>query len=239
MTGSPLPKIDAEKRAKLVSAFDDATAQAAAAAAAMENMQADARAAADKASGAHKAVWVASRLVLLDEAQSTLAPLAKAIAAAFAEKRRTDAARQAVLAELRSDDETHREIFVGLGAFDRARPDAELVPHTPDTNEFHADWHALAAGLLQSAEAALGDAPVAPLPAHSRIEMPDPLSPPRKPPQRSSHKHPEMALMHELSDDDPIIRATSAITTGNIGRLNSAVASFQKRTDDLFKTIGD
>lgn len=44
--------------------------------------------------------------------------------------------------------------------------------------------------------------------------------------------------MHELSDDDPIIRATSAITTGNIGRLNSAVASFQKRTDDLFKTIG-
>ena len=175
VTGSPLPKIDAEKRAKLVSAFDDATAQAAAAAAAMENMQADARAAADKASGAHKAVWVASRLVLLDEAQSTLEPLAKAIAAAFAEKRRIDAARQAVLAELRSDDETHREIFVGLGAFDRARPDAESVPHTPDTNEFHADWHALAAGLLQSAEAALGDAPVAPLPAHSRIEMPDPV----------------------------------------------------------------
>ena len=43
--------------------------------------------------------------------------------------------------------------------------------------------------------------------------------------------------MHELSDDDPIIRASSAITVGNVGRLNSAVASFQKRTDDLLATI--
>ena len=44
--------------------------------------------------------------------------------------------------------------------------------------------------------------------------------------------------MHKLSDDDQIIRATSAITTGNIGRLNSAVASFQKRADDLLATLG-
>ena len=124
---------------------------------------------------AHRAVWVASELVLLDEAQSTLAPLAKAIAAAFAEKRKIDAARQAILAELRSDDEAHREIFVGLGAFDRARHDAESVPHTPDTNEFHGEWRALAASLLQSPEAALGDAPVTPLPAYQHIALPDPV----------------------------------------------------------------
>ena len=44
--------------------------------------------------------------------------------------------------------------------------------------------------------------------------------------------------MHQISDD-PIIRATSAITTGNIGRLNSAVASFQKRADTLLATIDE
>ena len=175
VTGSPLPQIDAAMRSALVSALDDATAQAAAATAALESLQAEARLAAEKASLAHRAVWVASKMVLLDEAESTLAPLAKAIAAAFAEKRRVDAARQAVLAELRSDDEAHREIFVGLGAFDRARHDAESVPHTPDLNEFYSEWRALAASLLQSAEAALGDAPVAPMPSHSRIEMPDPV----------------------------------------------------------------
>ena len=45
--------------------------------------------------------------------------------------------------------------------------------------------------------------------------------------------------MHQISDDDPTIRATSAITTGNIGRLNSAVASFQKRADDLLAKISE
>ena len=46
--------------------------------------------------------------------------------------------------------------------------------------------------------------------------------------------------MHELSDDDPIIRATSAITTGNIGRLNSAVydlQAFAKRSAAILATI--
>ena len=175
VTGSPLPKIDAEKRSARVRDLDDAAAQAAAASAAMDSLQAEARIAAEAAAFAHKSVWVASRLALLDEAQSTLAPLAKAIAAAFAEKRKIDAARQSILAELRSDDEAHREIFVGLGAFDRARHDAESVPHTPDTNEFFGEWRALAASLLQSPEAALGDAPVTPLPAYQHIALPDPV----------------------------------------------------------------
>ncbi len=175
VTGSPLPQIDADKRAKLVGALDDATAQAGAASAAMAELQGEPRIAADKASAAHKETWIASRLVLLDEAQSTLAPLADAIAKVFAEKRKVDSARQAVLGELRSDDPAHREIFVGLGEFDRARHDAELIPHTPDTNEFHGEWRALAASLLASPEATIGDVPVAPLPAQSRIEMPDPV----------------------------------------------------------------
>ena len=49
--------------------------------------------------------------------------------------------------------------------------------------------------------------------------------------------------MHELSDDDPILQqrtpAPSALTTGNMGRLNSAVASFQKRADSLLATIDE
>ena len=173
VTGSPLPKIDADKRSALVSALDDATAQAGAATAAMDSLQAEARIAAEAAAFAHKSVWVASRLALLDEAMTTLPALAKAIAAAFAEKRKIDAARQSILAELRSDDEAHREIFVGLGAFDRARHDAESVPSAPDLNEFYSEWRGLATSLLQSPEAALGDAPVAPLPAYQMVAMPD------------------------------------------------------------------
>ena len=49
-----------------------------------------------------------------------------------------------------------------------------------------------------------------------------------------------MIHVHQISDDDPIIRATSAITTGNIGRLNSAVydlQAFAKRADSLLATI--
>ena len=105
-----------------------------------------------------------------------MSALKSAVAAAFAEKRRVDAVRQAVLAELRSDDEAHREIFVALGAFDRARHDAESIPHTPDTNEFFDEWRALAAGLLASAEAAIGDAPVAAPPAYQMVAMPDPIA---------------------------------------------------------------
>ena len=71
VTGSRLPKIDADKRSALVRDLDDAAAQAAAATAAMDSLQAEARIAAEAAAFAHRAVWVASRLVLLDEAQST------------------------------------------------------------------------------------------------------------------------------------------------------------------------
>ena len=173
--GADAPKPDAEKRSALACALADAEAQSAAATAAMADMQADARIAGVRSSAAHKEARVVSKMVLLDEAEATLAPLADAIAKVFAEKRKVDAARQSILAELRADDDAHREIFVGLGEFDRARHDAEGVPATPSLNEFFSDWHALAASLLQSAEAALGDVPVAPLPAYQRIEMPDPV----------------------------------------------------------------
>ena len=122
-----------------------------------------------------KASGSASRLVLLDEAMTTLAAMKSAVAAAFAEKRRTDAARQAILSELRGDDPDHREILVELEVFDRARHDRNSSPFAPDLNEFHAEWQVFAAALLASAEASLGDAPVAPLPAYPRVEMPDPV----------------------------------------------------------------
>lgn len=173
--GAEAPKADAEKRSALARDLDDATAQGAAATAAMATLQAEARFAAEKASAAHKAVWVASRLVLLDEAEATLPVLIKAVELAFAAKRRVDAARQSILAELRSDDPDHREILVALEAFDRARRDAESAPFAPDTNEFQGEWRAFAGSLLQSPEAAIGDAPVAPLPAHQRVAMPDPV----------------------------------------------------------------
>ena len=59
--GAEAPKADPEQRSILVRVLDDATAQAAAATAAMATLQADAGVAAEKASAAHKAVWVASR----------------------------------------------------------------------------------------------------------------------------------------------------------------------------------
>lgn len=52
--------------------------------------------------------------------------------------------------------------------------------------------------------------------------------------------------MYEIPDDDPIleqrtaVHATSAITTGNMGRLSAAVGdlrAFQKRADSLLATL--
>ena len=175
VTGSPLPKIDAEQRSVLVSDLADAEAQAGAAQAAMATLQSDAGVAAEAASAAHKDTWIAARRVLIDEAMTTLPALADAIAKVFAEKRKIDAARQTILSELRSDDPAQRELFTALGEFDRSRQSAETIPFGPHTNEHHAEWQAFAAALLASAEASLGDGATLPRVHHFAAQGPDPV----------------------------------------------------------------
>ena len=73
---------------------------------------------------------------------------------------------KAILSEFAATTKHTEKFSLRLGAFDRDRRTPRSIPHTPDANEFLGEWRALAAGLLQSAEAAIGDAPITPLPAH-------------------------------------------------------------------------
>ena len=64
----------------------------------------------------------------IEEAEATLPPLQAAIAQIYEAKRRVDAARNSVLADLKPDGEDSREIFIKLHEFDLRRREAEAIP---------------------------------------------------------------------------------------------------------------
>ncbi len=148
---APMP--DADRRAELQRRLSAAQQQAASAQSAKAAPQAVLQAASTKLNATNCAAWVASKHVLIEEAQATPPPLAAAIAKVFEAKRRVEAARQAILSELNPTDTDARDCFVALEAFDRQRQGSEFVPLPAGGNEFMADWVRFSAQLLQNATA--------------------------------------------------------------------------------------
>ena len=125
--GKDAPVPDGERRAELLKRLATAEAQARSAAGAMAAPRAALNAAGQRAAAAQRAAWIAAKLVALEEAEATLEPLKAAIRGVYEAKRRVDAVREGVLANLAPAEDT-REIFIALSAFDHRRLAAELKP---------------------------------------------------------------------------------------------------------------
>ncbi len=126
--GGAAPVPDTERRAELMKRLAAAEAQARSAQGAMSAPRAAINAAGQRAAAAQRAAYIASKLVAIEEAESTLAPLVAAIKQIYECKRRVDAAREGILANLRHADGDVGEVFQALAAFDRKRRDAESIP---------------------------------------------------------------------------------------------------------------
>jgi hypothetical protein len=126
--GVDAPTPDADRRSELLKRLAIAEAQARSAAGAMAGPRDALNAAGQRAAAAQRAAWIAAKLVAIEEAEATLPPLQAAIAQIYEAKRRVDAARNGVLADLKPDGEDSREIFVKLHEFDLRRREAEAIP---------------------------------------------------------------------------------------------------------------
>ena len=122
------PTPDADRRSELLKRLAIAEAQARSAAGAMAEPRDALNAAGQRAAAAARAARIAAKLVAIEEADATLPPLQAAIAQIYEAKRRVDAARNGVLADLKPDGDDAREIFVALHAFDLRRREAEAIP---------------------------------------------------------------------------------------------------------------
>jgi chromosome segregation ATPase len=125
--GDP-PQADWEARERLERELSAARATAASAQSAMATPRAALQAASQRASAAHRAAWIASKLIAVEEAESTLGPLKSAIAQIYEARRRVEAAREDVLRELNHADGDVGEVYAALSQFDARRKEAEAVP---------------------------------------------------------------------------------------------------------------
>jgi hypothetical protein len=122
------PTPDHERRVDLQRRLAAAEAQARAAAGAMAAPRAAVQAASQRLGAAHRAAWIAGKLIQIEQAHETLAPLRAAIAKIYECKRRVDEVRWALLADLRHGDNDTHEVLIALEGFDRRRQEAEAVP---------------------------------------------------------------------------------------------------------------
>jgi hypothetical protein len=152
------PRLDADRRGKLSNRLDRARQSAVAAQTEIARLKAEIDAAAHRAAGHAAEAAIAAKLVFIDEAHATLPALAAAIAATFAHKRHVDAARNAIVHDMRPDV-TPREIFLAMEVFDRARTAAESVPFAPPENEYEYGWRHFAARLAGNATATVDGTP--------------------------------------------------------------------------------
>ena len=84
------------------------------------------QAASRKVGAAHRGSWIANKLIQIESAESTLAPLREAIKGVYEAKRAVDAARAAILTELQPGEDTS-EVFHALQAFDLRRMESRPI----------------------------------------------------------------------------------------------------------------
>ena len=155
--GSEAPKADADSRATMVRALEDAETAARAATAAMAALNADATAAAKRVSDANAEARICAKIVMCEEAERLLPSMTKAIAHAEELRHRLDAARAAVFDGLDPSLDENRPVLVALASLNEARRIAESRPHDPEENPFRADWLRFALALSGDATATFGD----------------------------------------------------------------------------------
>jgi hypothetical protein len=118
------PQADWQQRERLERELSAARA----AAGAMSGPRAATAAAGQRAAQAARQIWIAAKLVSIEEAAETLEPLRAAIKGIYEAKRRVDAAREGVLRDLRHEDGDVGEVFQALAQFDNRRREAESIP---------------------------------------------------------------------------------------------------------------